>query len=832
MQTPQTPSRTSPAPNNLQAIAATLQQAFAEHRAGRLAEAELLYRDVLCADPRQPDAHYNLGVLAFVAGKAQVALPHFKAALEANPQQAQYWLSVIETLMNVGQIGAARQMLQQALSLGLNGEPAEQLKARLGVGQTVPAALPIATHRKNAKKPPKGNKLSRPGRGKPSPQEESELFALFNNGRHAELEARCHALLERHPQSGVVWKTLGFALLEQGKDALEAAQHAARHLPEDAEVHNILGNILSDLGRHAEGAASLRRALALEPNFHEAHSNLGKVLSKLGLLTEAEASLRHALALKPDYPKALNNLGMLLSDLGRHTEAEASLRQALALKPDFPEALSNLGSVLCDLGRHAEAEASLRHALALNPDNPEALSNLGNVLSELGNHEEAEGSYRQALTLMPDYPEAHSNLLFIQNYSIRNSFEQRLADAQHYGALVTRKAAGAPPPPRCIGTPQSLRVGLVSGDLRHHAVGFFLENVLACIDRRRVELVAYPTQPKTDELSARLRSACVAWTSLYGLSDAAAAAQIRADGIHVLIDLAGHTSHNRLPLFAWKPAPVQAAWIGYLATTGVAQMDYVLGDPHATPLAEDHHFVERIWRLPECYSCFTPPATAPEVTPLPALVNGYVTFGCFNNFAKVNNTVITLWAQLLRALPEARLILKARQLANEKRRQGCFAQFEAQGIAAERVILESYSPGHAEFLAAYHRVDIALDPFPYTGCTTSCESLWMGVPVLTLRGSNFLSHAGESIAHNTGQADWIAADAAEYIAKAVHFAGDLSRLATLRASLRAQLVQSPLLDAPRFARHLEDALWGMWQAQQAKEGMVPRTPPATPTGVA
>ena len=494
-------------------------------------------------------------------------------------------------------------------------------------------------------------------------------------------------------------------------------------------------------------------------------------------------------------------------------EAEASFRRALEIKPDYAEAHSNLGVTLREQGRLTEAEASYRRALEIKPDYAEAHSNLGNILLEQGRPTEAEASYRRALKIKPDYAEAHSNLLFALNYTDSHHHAYRLEEAYRYGQMAAGKVGKRFAAWRCLPHPERLRVGLVSGDLRNHPVGYFLESVLAQVTSSRLELIAYPTDSKVDELTARIKPYFSAWKSLVGQSDEAAARLIHADGVHLLLDLSGHTEKNRLPIFAWKPAPVQASWLGYFATTGLAEMDFLLGDPYNTPAEEAGQFTETIWRLPESHLCFTPPDVALEVGPLPALSFSSITFGCFNKLTKMNDNVVALWAKVLQAVPHSRLLLKARQLNDLRVRDITRQRFAAAGITSDRLLLEGGSP-RAEYLKAYNRVDIALDPFPYPGGTTSVEGLWMGVPVITRRGDRFLSHQGESIVNNAGLVDWIAANDDDYVAKAVLHATNLSGLAALRTTLRRQVLASPLCDAPRFARHMATALWGMWERWQ------------------
>ena len=408
--------------------------------------------------------------------------------------------------------------------------------------------------------------------------------------------------------------------------------------------------------------------------------------------------------------------------------------------------------------------------------------------------------------------EARDNLLFVHNLQ-DTAPRVALAAARDYGAWTRTRATA--PYRTWQGTfdpDRPLRIGWVSGDLCIHPVGYFLDSILSALHQRHTELVhvAYSNHSKKDALSARLKSYCSAWHEVMGWSDEQLAAQIHTDQIDILIDLSGHTAHNRLPVFAWKPAPVQVTWLGYFATTGVAEIDYLIADPHTLPESEEAHFTESIWRLPETRLCFTPPTDNIPVNPLPSLTNGYVTFGCFNNLAKMNDSVVATWGRLLQALPTSRLFLKTKQLADATVREETLARFAAHGIAPERLTLEGPTP-RADYLAAYQRIDIALDPFPYPGGTTTVEALWMGVPVLTLAGERFLARQGVGLLMNAGLPEWVASSVDDYVARAIAHAQDLPRLATLRDHLRAQLLTSPVCDAERFAGHFATALRGMWQ---------------------
>jgi predicted O-linked N-acetylglucosamine transferase (SPINDLY family) len=493
----------------------------------------------------------------------------------------------------------------------------------------------------------------------------------------------------------------------------------------------------------------------------------------------------------------------------------------LALAPDNAQACSNLGNALVSLKRFDEAVASCRRALEINPDFFEAHCNLGNALLNLGQFDKALSCFVRAQEIKVDSARAQSSLLFLRNYLASQTASILVAEARRFGELAALDARTHTDWYSHSDPERRLRIGFVSGDLGNHPVGYFFESMLARLaigPADWLELIAYPSFIREDEVATRIRSHCHGWHSAVGSSDEKLAQRIRDDGIDILIDLSGHTAHNRLSMFAWKPAPIQVSWLGYFATTGLAEMDYLLADPWTVPVGEEFHFTETIWRMPETYLCFSPPELDLRVGPLPALASRVITFSCFNNLAKMNDAVVALWARVLQAVPESCLFLKTGQLEAANMRQSVAQRFAEHGIDAARLVLEGPSP-RAELLAAYNRVDIALDPFPYPGGTTSAEALWMGVPVLTLEGDRFLSHIGESILQNAGLPDWIAADADDYVARAVAHARDIPRLAELRHGLRQQVLASPLFDAPRFARHFETALRGMWAhwCQQQQE---------------
>ena len=584
------------------------------------------------------------------------------------------------------------------------------------------------------------------------------------------------------------------------------------------------GLALLQQGRLAEAAAVYRQILAERPNHADALHLLGLVAYHQCDYAAAVELMTGALTHRTS-EIFYGNLGNAFAAQGKRAAAIECFRQAIALKPDYVHAHNNLGNAMRDQGNFAEAVQCFHKVISLQPDYAEAHNNLANALVDLGDLDAAIDAYRRAIALKPDRLEARSNLLFILSYRDDLSQAQYHAEAVAFGRIADAKAK----PWRDWRVPLQadrrdgpLRVGLVSGDLKIHPTGHFLESILAHIDRSRIELIAYPTRHAEDALTARIKPHFSAWTPLVSMSDEQAAARIRDDRIHLLLDLSGHMNFNRLPLFAWRAAPVQASWLGYFASTGMRSIDYLLGDTHVLPPGEQAYYTERLRRLPDSYLCFTPPAERVDIGPLPLATNGYATFGCFNHLMKMNDRVVDVWARILHAVPGSRLFLKAQQLDDGPTRETTLARFAGRGIGASRLTLEGRSP-RADYLAAYNRIDIALSPFPYPGGTTSVEGLWMGVPVLCRRGDRFLSNICTSMLHSAGLSDWIADDDEAYVARAVAFAADAPRLAALRTGLRESLLASPLCDARRYARHLEAAFDAMWRDGVARLPAAPRT---------
>jgi alpha-maltose-1-phosphate synthase len=551
------------------------------------------------------------------------------------------------------------------------------------------------------------------------------------------------------------------------------------------------------------------------PHDADAWDELAQTLLRQGRPEDAAAAWRQLIALRPDDAAAHSNLAVALKNLGQLAAAEAAARQAIALQPTFAAAHANLALVLKRAGRLAEAEATGRQALVLQPGRADVLSNLAITVLEAGRPGDALELLHQALAADPSLLAARSNRLFVaQQCSPLPADAKRWA--RDYGDALAAGSGAACAAWRCTRRPSRLRVGLVSGDLRAHPVGWFLLGTMARLAAHGIDVVGLPTHHVADEVTRALQQHCVEWLPLLGLDDPAAAALVESAGVHVLIDLAGHTAHHRLPLFALRPAPVQASWLGYFATTGVAGIEHLIADPVSVPPGAEADFTEQVWRLPHSRLCFTAPAADVPVAPLPAPRRGFVTFGCFQSLAKIGGESLALWRRVLVAVPGSRLRLQNRALGDAATVALLHERLRVAGIDAARVDLHGPMSRPA-YLAAHAEVDMLLDTTPFPGGTTTCEALWMGVPTVTRAGTTMLGRQGASLLAAAGLPDWIAADDDAYVARAAAAAADLDTLAALRQRLRPMVTASPLFDAERFARDLAGLLWRLWHHFEARE---------------
>jgi predicted O-linked N-acetylglucosamine transferase (SPINDLY family) len=554
----------------------------------------------------------------------------------------------------------------------------------------------------------------------------------------------------------------------------------------------------------------MQKAIDLMPGKAELHSNLGTTFHKLGRLKDAEASYRKALAIQKDHTHAVFNLGLVLTDQKRLDDAAQCFLKASELDPTDTLSRYKLGLIFDTQGKLIQAEAAYRGVLKISPNYADAANSLGYVLLGQGRATEACQSINAAMVSQPNSMEFVGNYLFTANYTSEISNENYASIIDKFGKLieagVTRKYTTWN-----LNTSSRIRVGFVSGDFCGHSVSFFLNSLFVDRSESDIDYIAYSTNPVEDQVTLDLKSKFDQWVQLSELSDAAAAETIHTDGIDILVDISGHTSGNRLPIFAMAPAPVQISWLGYPATTGVHLINWIVSDPYASLDGDVQCFCEKIWKLPFSSICFSPIAQSPDCGELPLLSNGYITFGSFNNLPKLNDEVIYVWSKILKKIPNAQLYLKNIQLTDQGVAASVFKRFSREGISADRLILKETVLAIEDHLKEYQKIDIALDTFPYPGVTTSIEAMWMGVPVVTMKGNGNILRIGESISQNAGLSNWIASDVEDYVAKACDFSKDKAILADLRKHLRDKLLQSALLDAAKFSKDFECALVEMWQ---------------------
>jgi protein O-GlcNAc transferase len=791
-----------PPPRDTAGVAALIGAAVKHHQEGRLAEAEACYRRVLAAEPNNADALNMLGIVALQSGHSDVAVEMIRQAIKKNPTNPAYFYNLSIALRTHGKLSEAVTAARQAV--GLKPDMAE---AHFSLGSYLHEEgkheEAVAAYRQAIRFQP-GIAQAHCNLGD----------ALRRQGRLGEAAAACREAIRLNPDLPAAHCHLGCALNDQGKpeEAVAEFEHAIRLMPGFAEAHYGLGIVLCGEGKLDEAIAATRRAIHIRPNYVEAHSNLAAMLQQQGRLEEAVGACREAIRIMPEYVDAHYNLGSALSHQQKHLEAAAAWREAIRIKPDHADAHANLGSVWRELGILEEAISACRQAIRIDPGHATAHSNLGAALADQGKHDEAAAAYREAIRLKPDFVEVSSALLGYVNYSDSVSpealFEAHLGWDERYGRTVARPVAYAND--RSIG--KRLKVGYVSPDFRGHAIAQFLEPLLRSHDRREIEVFCYAEVSAPDAATERFKQLADHWMVTVGMSDDVLAEQIRRDGIDVLVDLAGHTTKNRLPVFARKPAPVQVTWLGYANTTGLKAIDYRLVDAVTDPQgAADSFASEILVRLPGGFLCYGGPDDAPAPGPVPCLMTGAITFGSFNNPAKLSAVTFDAWAQVLARLPQARLLLKGQSFADAAIRALHLDRLAERGLAPERVELVARMPDSRAHLALYDRIDIALDPFPYNGTTTTCEALWMGVPVVTLRGDRHASRVGASLLTQIGMTDLIADSVEAYVETAAALAGDRVRLSRLRRSLRPHMAASPLCDAPAFARKIEDAYRTMWR---------------------
>lgn len=785
----------------------------------RLDEAVAVARMAAAFHPEVARAHHVLGVALLKDEQAADAIVAFAEAVRLDPESIDTWINFGVAQKETGDLSGAEKSYRRAL-VRAPDDPVVQNN----LGNTIAAA----------------------GRAEEAVEHYRKAVAL--DPAYADAKAN-----------------MGVALRDGGdtEGALAFLAEAVEEHPSHAVLLNAYGNTLRQAERIGEAIDVLKQALDVFPGYAEVHNNLGLAYALDQKMKLAATHLRRAMELKPGAPIISNNYGALMLRMFRFEEAVEALSNAVARDPEYDDALINLGVAHYMRGEANEAIAAYRRVLERNPDNGFARYSLGVSYLEDQRLEEAESEIRRALELDPENAMAHNTLgvLLLEQHFVSESLEEmhQAADVNTVSAPVffsnyafaslyspdksneeifeihkefgRRFATSDPDPTRPhtnLRDPnRKLRVGYLSPDFRAHSVSYYFEAIIASHDRSKYEIVLYSDTTRKDVVTDSMRGAADLWVESGGFTDEDLADRVKSDGIDILVNLGGHTSGNRLPMCALKPAPVQIEYLGYPETSGVPAMDFRISDGRADPEGEAEAWcTEKIVRLPRCFHCYRA-GNAPDPAPAPHVTSGHVTFASFNVLPKVTEPAIEAWAEILNSVPGSRFFMKCKQLRDARVQERVRADFARYGIAPERIEMAAFVASVKEHLGRYAKVDLALDTFPYNGTTTTCESLFMGVPVLTLRGSNHRGRVGVSLLHAMGlEEEFVAENVEDYISRAVAWGRDPRRLAEIRGELRGRMESSPLRDEMGFARDLESAyrkLWRDWCDGPATFGF--KTPP-------
>lgn len=731
------------------------------HGESRLADAESGYRRVLAARSDHADALNGLAIVLWQQGRLDEALECIARAVDSAPHIWRYQ-------QTHGMVASSMRRFDQAVAAF---ERVCTLRPEATEGWTGLAQV------------------------------------LHELGRIEEAISAYRRARSLAPMTAAMANNFGVALEARGliEEAIEVYQDGLAQRANLIPLYSNLGKALAALHRFDEALAVFRRGLELEQGQSELWFNYANALAARGAGTEAIAAYTQVLRIEPNNPRALINLGNVLRARSDLAGAIASYRRAIAASPDDHDAHNNLGVALLSSGRLDEAVLAFDRAIALKPDSSAAHNNLGNALKESGSMDAAIEAFRLAISLSPQDSQPHSNLIYSLYFHPDYDEAAILREAKQWAAVHARHV---PRRERRSGDPERrLRIGYVSADFREHCQSLFTLPLLTNHDHERFKIHCYAQLPAADAVSARIATHADAWRPIYGLSDAEVEAVIRADEIDILVDLTMHMSNGRPLLFARKPAPVQMAWLAYPGTTGQPAIDFRITDPWLDPAEfDDGRYVERSLRLPHTFWCYDP-GTAPQVNALPAAQSGQVTFGCLNNFCKVSDISLLLWAQVLCAVPRSRLVLLAAEGSHRNRVE---KTLRSQGIAPDRLEFVRFLP-RTQYLETYHRIDLCLDTLPYNGHTTSLDAYWMGVPVVTRVGDTVVGRAGWSQLNNLRLTELAAFDDAGFVRKAVSLATDLAALSNLRQGLRARMRESPLMDGQSFAAAMERIYRQVWR---------------------
>ncbi len=619
----------------------------------------------------------------------------------------------------------------------------------------------------------------------------------------------------RHADSMHMMAAIGYEV-ERYDMAEGLMQIALQENPNNADFYFTLGNIYAKTGRFEEALQTYQKATQLKPKHLGALSNIAKICRDQGAhfrnRNMFQAAIHHYKRILEINPNEVDfqNLGYIYFQLGQYKEAIESAKSHAKKFPRASKAYDNIAACYDILGEYEEAYHYNQKALALDPKDPIIYANMASTLKGLGKLDEAINTIKKSIKLSPEKAFVYSNLILTMLYASFVSAEELAETSRQFGRDIADPHIRNRPFTNDRNPDRKLRIGYVSPDFRYHAVNFFLSPIYKH-DPQNFELFAYSKVELEDPVTENLKRHFDHWRDIKHINDDAAADLIEHDKIDILVDLAGHTANNGLMVFARKPAPIQVTWLGYTATTGMKAMDYRFTDPYAEPEGLTEHLnTEKLWRLPDIFAAYTPRPNSPDVIDHPPFEdNGYITFGCFNNFTKVTDPVLEAWSKILSQVPNSKLMLEITGLQGPKVRKNVEERLVQHGISLDRAILEVRKPENQFVL--YNKIDIALDPFPAVGGTTSMDTVWMGVPFVSLAGKHFGSRMGVSILTNAGMPELVAQNMDDYVSIATDLAKDHERLKKIRHNLRDRVAKSPLMDENRFVRNMEAAYRQMWQ---------------------
>lgn len=740
--------------------------ALALHGQGRFAEAIVQYQEFLRQSPDDQAVAANLASALVRVGRLDEGLSMYEKLASRNSQQPELWFNYANALQRAGNLEKARQTFERTLEIAPKFFPAALNLANLvrdmGKSQT---AINLYQH------------------------------AITLNPQHPKPRINLARLLRSEKR------------IEETREVLESAIQAGVSSLETLYEQALLDY---ESGECDKALRTTQQILKLQPDYGNAYTLIGLIEYERGNVDAAVRWWNELAKLEPNNPEPHINLGTLRQKEHRHEQAVGHFRDAVRRAPDDLGANLKLGLILSTTGHVSEAMQIGERLAKLSPDRQEGFSLLANGLHEQGLCEQSRAAFDEALSKKTDDTTLIGNALFSSLYSDALSDAEILRIHSKLSLKLHKLATQNDEPVRCTVRTRDagsrIRVGYLSPDLLKHPVGYFVEPILTHHDREKFEIICYSDNASTDELTKRLRNLELTWYECSSWNDARLEEQIRSDELDILIDLCGHTAKNRAMLLARKSAPVQATYLGYPGKTERPANDWLIADHHLCPTDQQIDSHERIARLGNCFLCYQPQPDSPDVAPSPFEKNGFITFGSFNHLAKLTDSTIRLWSRVLDAVPDSRLVLKALPLADKETRDLTKQRFAACGIDAARIEPLPPTVPLSAFMAEYSRMDIALDTVPYNGGTTTCDALWMGVPVVTLPGGRFCSRMGASVLKTVGLDDFVAADADDYVRLATTLAANTQKLRTLRSSLRKQVQDSLLCNSEEFTRDFEEMI--------------------------